>query len=78
MRIVRAYNNWLHDRYMKRTPRILGAALIPVHDVENAVTKMRRAKEELGMPAAIIPSVTILGKGYGHESFFPSMKRRAG
>ena len=69
--LARTYNSWLHARYMKKTPRILGAALIPVHDVKAAVIEMRRAREDLGMPAAILPSVTSLGKGYGHESFFP-------
>src|SRR5262245_65809547 len=56
---------------MKRTSRMLGAALIPVHDVTAAVKEMRRVTEELGMPVAMLPSVTNLRKGYGHESFFP-------
>lgn len=71
MELARTYNSWLHARYMKKTPRILGAALIPVRDVKAAVIEMRRAREDLGMPAAILPSVTSLGKGYEHESFFP-------
>src|SRR4029434_1026941 len=66
-----AYNSWLHATYMKRTSRILGAALIPVHDVGAAVKEMRRVKQDLGMPVAMLPSVTNLRKGYGHESFFP-------
>ena len=32
---------------------------------------MRRVKQDLGMPVAMLPSVTNLRKGYGHESFFP-------
>src|SRR5262249_37360078 len=68
--IARAYNAWLHATYMKRTSRMLGASLIPVHDVTAAVKEMRRVTEELGMPVAILPSVTNLRKGYGHESFF--------
>src|SRR5262249_407117 len=69
--IARAYNSWLHATYMKRTSRMLGAALIPVHDVTAAVKEMRRGKQDLGMPVAMLPSVTNLRKGYGHESFFP-------
>lgn len=69
--IAHAYNSWLHAYYMARTPRILGTALIPIHDVDEAIKELRRAKEELGMPAAVLPSATCLGKGYGHESFFP-------
>ena len=43
----------------------------PVHDVGAAVKEMRRVKQDLGMPVAMLPSVTNLRKGYGHESFFP-------
>jgi uncharacterized protein len=56
---------------MKRTSRILEAALIPVHDVGAAVKEMRRVKQDLGMPVAMLPSVANLRKDYGHESFFP-------
>ena len=53
--IARAYNSWLHATYMKRNSRILGAALIPIHDVSAAVQEMRRVKNELGMPGAMLP-----------------------
>lgn len=69
--VAHAYNSWLHAFYMQKTPRILGAALVPIHRVDAAVTEMRRAREELGMPVAVLPSANCLGKGYGHESFFP-------
>ena len=69
--IARAYNTWLHATYTRKTSRILGAAIIPIHDVAVAVQEMRRVKNDLGMPGAMFPSVTRLRKGYGHESFFP-------
>ncbi|MCZ6546633.1 MAG: amidohydrolase family protein [Deltaproteobacteria bacterium] len=52
----RAYNNWLHERFVNATPRIKGMALIPVQDVEEAVKELRRAVKELGMCGAMLPS----------------------
>ena len=52
----RAYNNWLHERYLKKSPRFKGVALIPMLDVPNAVAELRRAVKELGMVGAMIPS----------------------
>jgi predicted TIM-barrel fold metal-dependent hydrolase len=69
--IARAYNSWLHANYTKKNSRILGAAIIPIHDVPAAIQELRRVKNDLGMPGAMFPSVNRLRKGYGHESFFP-------
>jgi hypothetical protein len=54
--VARAYNNWIHDRYMKRSPRLKGMALIPMQDVSEAVNELRRAVNELGIPGAMLPS----------------------
>src|SRR5207249_4630437 len=53
---ARAYNNWLHDRYVKADSRLKGMALIPMQDVPSAITELRRAVNELGMVGAMIPS----------------------
>lgn len=53
---ARAYNNWLHERYLKASPRLKGMALIPMQDVGSAVAELRRAVNELGMLGAMIPS----------------------
>ena len=52
----RAYNNWLYERFCKISPRIKGMALIPLQDVESAVTELHRAVKELGMCGAMLPS----------------------
>lgn len=52
----RAYNDWLHETYLRRDPRFKGMALIPLQDVEAAVEELRRAVTELGMLGAIIPT----------------------
>ncbi len=53
---ARAYNNWLYERFVKVSPRLKGAALLPMQDVPSAVEELRRAVKELGFVAAMIPS----------------------
>ena len=53
---ARAYNNWLHQKFTTISPRLKGAALIPMQDVPGAVEELRRVVNELGFPAAMIPS----------------------
>jgi predicted TIM-barrel fold metal-dependent hydrolase len=69
--LASAYNNWLHDRYMRVSPRLIGVALLPIHDVPEAVRELRRVVVELGMPAALLPAANVLGKSFGHPDFRP-------
>jgi predicted TIM-barrel fold metal-dependent hydrolase len=69
--LARAYNDWLHHRYMRTSPRLIGVALLPIHDVGAAVRELRRAVTELGMPAALLPAANSLGKSFGHPDFRP-------
>jgi predicted TIM-barrel fold metal-dependent hydrolase len=52
----RAYNNWLHEKFTSKSPRIQGMALIPVQDVEEAVRELHRAVTQLGFWGAMLPS----------------------
>ena len=52
----RAYNNWLHERFINKNSRLKGMALIPIQDVEAAVAELRRAVTELGMAGGMLPS----------------------
>jgi predicted TIM-barrel fold metal-dependent hydrolase len=65
-----AYNDWLYDRYVRISPRLKGAALIPLQDVDAAVRELRRAVTELGMVAAMLPAI---GPRFplGNRSFWP-------
>lgn len=69
--MARAYNDWLHDRYMRLSSRLVGVALLPVQDVQEAVKELRRAVTELGMRAGLLPAATVLAKSYGHPDFYP-------
>jgi len=60
----RAYNNWLYDRFTNVTPRVKGAALIPVQDPHAAAEELHRVVKELGMPAAMLPSTGEGIKGH--------------
>jgi len=52
----RAYNNWLHEKFISKNSRLKGMALIPVQDVEASVTELRRAVTEFGMLGGMLPS----------------------
>lgn len=69
--VARTYNNWLHDKYCKVDSRLKGVALLPVHQPQEAVRELRRAVKEQGMVAGLMPAVTMLNKGYGHQDFYP-------
>src|SRR5487761_520386 len=39
--LCHGYNDWLHETYLKTSPRFKGIALIPMQDVEEAVNELR-------------------------------------
>ncbi|MBI2985621.1 MAG: amidohydrolase [Deltaproteobacteria bacterium] len=67
----RAYNQWLHDKFMKASPRLKAVALIPIQDIPAAVSELHRAVKELGMAGAVLPAVTVLDRPYGNSDFSP-------
>ncbi len=69
--LARAYNDWLHDGFLRADPRRLkGMALIPLQDPARAVVELRRAVEQLGMVGAVLPAVGLY-EAYGHRQFWP-------
>jgi predicted TIM-barrel fold metal-dependent hydrolase len=67
---ARAYNNWLHARYLQMSPRFKGIALIPMQDPPEAVKELRRAITELGMVGAMLPS-NGLTRHLSHREYWP-------
>lgn len=57
--ICRAYNDFLSEEFVRADPRLLGVALLPLQDVSEAVTELRRAVTELGMVGAMLPAVGL-------------------
>jgi predicted TIM-barrel fold metal-dependent hydrolase len=68
--VCRAYNDWLHDSYMKFNARFKGMALIPMQDPEEAAAELRRAVTELGMLGAMMPS-NGLAQPLGAKTYWP-------
>ncbi|MBI4523269.1 MAG: amidohydrolase [Deltaproteobacteria bacterium] len=68
--LARAYNNWLYETYLARSPRFKGMALIPMQEPEAAVEELRRAVKELGFCGAMLPS-TGLKDHLGAKEYWP-------
>jgi len=67
---AKAYNDWLHEKYLRRSSRLKGMALIPLQDVSSAVIELRRAVEDLGMVGAMLPSNGSI-RHLGAKEFWP-------
>ncbi|MBI4525772.1 MAG: amidohydrolase [Deltaproteobacteria bacterium] len=69
--LARAYNDWLYHRFMEISPRLLGVALLPVQDIQEAVKELRRCVDELGMVGAVLPAVAAGGTLFSGPEFHP-------
>ena len=67
---TRAYNEWLHEVYLTKSPRFGGMGLIPLQDPEAAVEELRHVVEDLGMCGAVLPSTGLKGH-LGHKEYWP-------
>lgn len=67
--LARAYNTWIHEKFMNASPRFKAMALIPVLDPPQAASELRRAVTELGM----VGGVVIAGgkRPFGDPFYFP-------
>jgi len=61
--LCQAYNDWLYDRYLSKTPRVKGMAVIPAQFPEDAAAELRRAVNELGMVGGIIAAAGRVALG---------------
>lgn len=52
--IAVAYNDWLASYCAADPQRLFGAAMLPMQDPSAAATELRRARHELGFPAAFV------------------------
>jgi predicted TIM-barrel fold metal-dependent hydrolase len=67
--IARAYNDWMYDFCKPDPRRLLGAGMISVYDIDDAVAETRRAVTELGFRAVFLRSNIVNGKAW-HESYY--------
>jgi len=71
--LARAYNDYVHETYLARSPRFQAMALIPMQEPQAAVDELCRAVEELGFRGAMLPS-TGLKDQLGAKDFWPVYK----
>ena len=69
--MARAYNDWLYNKFMAISPRLVGVALLPVQDIPEAVKELRRAVNELGMVGAVLPAAAPAGRLFSGPEFYP-------
>jgi predicted TIM-barrel fold metal-dependent hydrolase len=69
--LARAYNDWMAETYLRRpSGRFQAAALLPMQVPEAAAAELRRAVDELGFCAAVLPAHG-LPNHLGSELYFP-------
>ena len=71
--VTRAYNDWLHEIYLKHSPRFHGLALLPppALNAKAAADELRRAVSNLGMCGAVLPSKSYVGPPLGSQIYSP-------
>jgi predicted TIM-barrel fold metal-dependent hydrolase len=67
--IARAYNDWMFDFCRTDTTRLLGAGMISVFDIRDAVEETRRVVEELKFRAVFLRSNIVNGKTW-HDRYY--------
>ena len=67
--IARAYNDWMFDFCQTDITRLLGAGMISVYDIEDAVEETHRVVEELGFRAVFLRSNIVNGKTW-HDPYY--------
>ena len=67
--IARAYNDWMFDFCQTDSMRLLGAGMISVYDVRDAVRESHRVVEDLGFRAVFVRSNIVNGKTW-HDPYY--------
>jgi uncharacterized protein len=69
--IARAYNDWLADFCQQDPTRLIGAGMLSVYDIQDAVAEARRVVEELGFRAVYLRSNIVNGKTWHDPAYEP-------
>jgi len=71
--LARAYNNWIHDEYLSKSPRFQAVGLIPLQEPAAAVVELRRIVKELGFCGAMLPGTGAkqMQNHLGDERYWP-------
>ena len=69
--LARAYNDWLHDFCRADPKRLLGAGMISIHDINDALEETRRVVEEYGFRSVFLRSNMANGKYWTDPYYEP-------
>ena len=69
--VAQAYNNWLAEYCSYAPGRLLGAAMIALHDLDAAVVEARRAVQELGMRTLFLRPNPLYGRTLDDPAYDP-------
>jgi uncharacterized protein len=67
--LARAYNNWLYDFCQANTSKLIGAGMISVFDIDDAIAEAQRCVEQLGFRAIFLRANIVNGHNW-HESYY--------
>jgi predicted TIM-barrel fold metal-dependent hydrolase len=67
--IARAYNDWLYDLCQSDPVRMLGAGMLSVYDINDAVKETHRVVNDLGFKAVFLRSNIVTGKPW-HDAYY--------
>jgi len=67
--LCRAYNTFLHEEFIRKSPRLKAVALLPVQDPDASAKELRRAVRDLGLSGAMLAADG--GHVLGDERFVP-------
>ena len=67
--MARAYNNWLYEFCQADTSRLMGAGMISVFDIEDAVSEARRCVNELGFKGIFLRPNMVNGRNW-HDPYY--------
>jgi len=68
--MAKAYNDWIHNKFMAVSPRLVGVALLPIQDIGEAVKELRRAVKRYDMVGGILPADGLQAP-LGHKQYWP-------
>ena len=69
--LARAYNDWLHDFCQADPHRLLGAGMISVYDINDAVQETHRVVEDFGFRSVFLRSNIVNGKNWTDPYYEP-------
>ena len=69
--LARAYNNWLYEFCQVDTRKLIGAGMVSVFDIENAISEAERCVQQLGFRALFLRANVVNGHNWQEPYYEP-------